>query len=81
MDPARSTCEASTQFFPYMAKYYDDRDKEALLHESGRDYVIVGAVGAENRRRYPARTRYQAVPNTRKITRSEEKKPVETVMC
>ena len=61
-----------------MVNYYDEHDQEALLHESGRDYVIVGA---ENRRRYPARTRYQAVPNTRKITRSEEKKPVETITC
>ena len=78
LDPVRSTCEAPAQDITYMVNYYDEHDQEALLHESGRDYVIVGA---ENRRRYPARRRYQAVPNTRKITRSEEEKPIETIIC
>ena len=54
-----------------MVNYYDDHDQEALLHEWGRDYVIVSA---EERRRY------QAVPNTSKVPRSDEEPPVETII-
>ena len=61
-DPAHSTCEAPAQDITYMVKYYDDRDQEALLHESGRDYVIVNRIPGKSNRGNPNHQHQNSIP-------------------